>query len=180
MKLASIKHLYHGTDQEFNTFDFKYARGFKDFGKGFYLTSNISQAQKWAQRKARDKYVAYIYSYQLDFSEEKGWRILELLKYDQKWLDFIAKNRMEGEQTGDYDIIYDRIADNQYTEISEVLRKYKQHKISVEEAIRKISWKDNRGDQYCFKTKRALTLLKEQAVFVLHKSKYGEWYQERR
>lgn len=98
MKLASIKRLYHGTDQEFNTFDFKYARGFKDFGKGFYLTSNIGQAQKWAQRKARDKYVAYIYSYQLDFSEEKGWRILELLKYDQKWLDFIAKNRMEGEQ----------------------------------------------------------------------------------
>ena len=58
--------------------------------------------------------------------------------------------------------------------------KYKQHKISVEEAIRKISWKDNKGDQYCFKTKRALTLLKEQAVFVLHKNKYGKWYQERR
>ena len=35
MKLASIKRLYHGTDQEFNTFDFKYARGFKDFGKVF-------------------------------------------------------------------------------------------------------------------------------------------------
>ncbi len=46
MKLASIKRLYHGTDREFNTFDFKYARGFKDFGKGFYLTSNIGQEGK--------------------------------------------------------------------------------------------------------------------------------------
>lgn len=63
MKINSIKRLYHGTNCDFDKFDFKYARRFKDFGKGFYLTSSYAQAQKWAQSKANRSDTAYIYSY---------------------------------------------------------------------------------------------------------------------
>ena len=36
-----LKQLYHGTDCYFESFDFRYAKSFKDFGKGFYLTSDL-------------------------------------------------------------------------------------------------------------------------------------------
>lgn len=51
MKISTVKRLYHGTDKEFDTFDFTKAKKFKDFGKGYYLTTDFRQAQKWAQRK---------------------------------------------------------------------------------------------------------------------------------
>lgn len=41
MKINTIKRLYHGTDRQFETFNFNCASGFKDFGKGFYLISNF-------------------------------------------------------------------------------------------------------------------------------------------
>jgi len=65
MKINSIKTLYHGSDNEFETFDLKLAKAFKDYGKGFYLTSSLRQAQNWAQRKAGSKTVTYIYRYNI-------------------------------------------------------------------------------------------------------------------
>lgn len=60
MKINVVTRLYHGTNQEFYKFEFSKARSFKDFGKGFYLTSNLSQAQRWAQQKARNGDKAYM------------------------------------------------------------------------------------------------------------------------
>lgn len=51
MRINEIKKLYHGTDKKFKTFDFAKAGKAKDFGRGFYLTSSIVQAQEWAQKK---------------------------------------------------------------------------------------------------------------------------------
>ena len=89
------------------------AKSFKDFGKGFYLTTNLAQAQRWAQKKAAQKSRAYIYSYEVEPVSEGDWKILELLQYNQQWLDFIANSRIYGYES-DYDIIYDKMADNQY------------------------------------------------------------------
>ena len=52
MKIDTVSTLYHGTAKMFQYFDLRYAKMFKDFGKGFYLTTNFMQAQKWAQQKA--------------------------------------------------------------------------------------------------------------------------------
>ena len=46
-----MKTLYHGTDRKFKDFNFSCAKSYKDFGKGFYLTSNPKQAQQWAANK---------------------------------------------------------------------------------------------------------------------------------
>lgn len=50
-KIHQISRLYHGTNKKFDRFNFDKAKSFKDFGKGFYLTTDFNQAQKWAQRK---------------------------------------------------------------------------------------------------------------------------------
>lgn len=180
MKINLIKKLYHGSNCEFETFDFSRAKGFKDFGKGFYLTSSLSQAQKWAQNKSKVKSKAYIYCYSVREIFEREWNILELLQYDTAWIDFITESRLAGKET-DFDIIYDRIADNQYREISEVLARYNDREIDAQEAIGRIKWKSGSGvgDQYCFKNEQSLSLLKKEQVIVQYKEKDGRWKQER-
>lgn len=175
MKINRIKYLYHGTNQEFETFDLKKAKSFKDFGKGFYLTSSRVQAQKWAEQKAHNADRAYIYGYKVEPVSEDGWKVLELLKYDKVWVDFICKSRIEGKES-DYDIIYDRMADNRYTDISDALRNYNEGKIDAEKVVQRIKRKDGLDiDQYCFKSEKAIQLLKERTVFCLVRDKKRGW-----
>lgn len=42
--------LYHGTTADFSTVDLKHCKDKKDFGKGFYTTTDINQAQNLAKR----------------------------------------------------------------------------------------------------------------------------------
>lgn len=178
MKINMVNRFYHGTDQEFNLFDFSFAKSFKDFGKGFYLTTNFGQAQKWAQNKGRMKTKTYIYSYGIDRIDESEWSILELLQYDKKWVDFITESRIMGKES-EYDIIYDRMADNQFTEISEILRSYSNSEINAENVIERIKWNNDSADQYCFKNERALSLLKDRKVIIQYKDYMGRWQQVR-
>lgn len=182
LKIRSVKRLYHGSDHKFDSFDLKYARSFKDFGKGFYLTTNLKQAQKWAQSKAGAKSEAYIYSYRLNNLKENpqllsDFKILELLQYDKNWIDFISQSRINGYET-DHDIIYDRMADNNFIGISDILQKYIKAEISADKAIEQLRWNNQTADQYCFKTERALSLLTDQKIYVQYKNKTGLWQHE--
>lgn len=142
MRIKSIDTLYHGSDKEFEKIDLRYANAFKDYGKGFYLTSSYQHAQKWAQQKGKNKPITYIYSYSINHESlcEGQWEILELLKYDKNWIDFIVKSRIKGVESG-YDNIYDRIADNTYKSISEILLKYSNNDVPHQEAIKNINLK---------------------------------------
>lgn len=177
-KISNVKILYHGTDKWFDKFDFNKAKDFKDFGKGFYLTSDFNQAQRWAQLKGNNESVAYIYCYELDNDKANKLKILELLYYDKQWLDFICKSRLERFET-DYDIIYDRIADNHYSEISDSLNAYNNGNLSVEEAIDKIKWRSLKADQYCFKSEGAVSILQKKQSIIQRKDMMGRWLQVR-
>lgn len=176
MKISKVKRLYHGTDREFDVFDFRFARSFKDFGKGFYLTTHFQQAQRWAQNKARMRDVTYIYSYGINVIDEDKWNILELLQYNQEWVDFITESRITGKES-EYDIIYDRMADSQFVEISEILQLYSDSDITAEKVIEKIKWHNHSADQYCFKNERALSLLTDKRVIIQYKDNMGRWKQ---
>lgn len=177
MKINTIGKLYHGTDINFESFDFKFAKRFKDFGAGFYLTSSLKQAQKWAQKKSDKKGIAYIYRYDVKEIPDTGMKILELLKYNKEWVDFTCKSRIEGLET-DHDIIYDRMADSMYSDISEALQEYMDNEINAEQVVKRIKWKNPDADQYCFKSEKALSYLCNRQVFVQYKATYGKWIQE--
>ena len=179
MKIDTVSTLYHGTAKMFQYFDLRYAKMFKDFGKGFYLTTNFMQAQKWAQQKAdREKSsITYIYQYKIKYASLQEYKILELLQYDEKWLDFIADCRIDGKET-DYDIIYDKMADNRGKNISQILDKYKKGIISASDAVFSIRWKtekEEKADQYCFKTQKALKILDDRLVIMQQKDENGIW-----
>lgn len=176
MKIFEIEKLYHGSNVKFDEIDLRHGKSFKDFGKGFYLTTNRKQAQRWAQKKGEKNRRAYIYEYDVKAITNDSLHILELLSYDKKWLDFITKCRSEGMET-DYDLIYDRMADNQYNEIAQTIRGYVENTVTVEKAIQTIRW-NKEADQYCFKTEKALKLLCNQRITVESMDKNGKWIVE--
>lgn len=45
--------LYHGSNVEITEIDLSLSKQFKDFGRGFYLTSLLDQAEKMARRTAK-------------------------------------------------------------------------------------------------------------------------------
>lgn len=175
LKINTIRYLYHGTNQEFDDFDFRKAKLYKDFGRGYYLTSDFAQAQKWAQRKSRKGNRAYVYRYEINEAIPKDWKILELLQYDKEWIDFISKCRIEGMET-DHDIIYDRMADSQGDKLSDYLQDYVDNMITADEVIDKIKWADKSNkDQFCFKNEKAVQLLQDRRKCVLEKDMQGRW-----
>lgn len=165
-------YLYHGTSHKFENIDLSMARDYKDFGRGFYLTTNLEQATKWSQKgKIKE---AYVYMYMVKNLEYDKYNILELLEYNLEWLDFITKNRMNG-GISNYDIIYNRLADNTYQNLSESIRKYYRNEVSAAEVLNKIKFKDTAKDQFCFSSKKAISLLHRESTIIMKKNLDGKW-----
>lgn len=180
-----IKKLYHGTKAYFDVPDLKKARNRKDFGKGFYLTTNLEQAMKWAARRLPNndnRYVAYVYEYEFNTDDTEELNVLELLEYNKEWLDFITPNRHEGEAVVVYDLIYDRMADSTGDELTANIELYWNKEKSAEEVLKVIKFREGNFDQYCFKTPKALDCLRRVRYAELYKLDRNlqicKWYKE--
>lgn len=149
--------LYHGSRSDFDKFDLSYAKPGKDFGKGIYLTSSYEQARKWACKLGN----GFIYKCEFDESiidSDNSLKIRALTNYDKEWLDFICQSRINLKETDD-DLVYDRMADNNFKELSKALRLYANGKRSAFYTIQRIRWSSVLNDQYCFKTEASLKYL---------------------
>lgn len=104
--------IYHGTTEVIENPDVKHSKRYLDFGKGFYLTTYETQAQKWALRKAMRKNTeAIVNIYELDENWE-SFRVLSFEEENDKWLDFVCACRKGEELNMDYDIIIGNVADD--------------------------------------------------------------------
>lgn len=104
--------IYHGTTEVIENPDVKHSKRYLDFGKGFYLTTYESQAQKWALRKAMRKNTkAIVNIYELNENWD-GLRVLSFEEENDKWLDFVCACRKGEELNIDYDIIIGNVADD--------------------------------------------------------------------
>lgn len=163
--LDKVKWLYHGTDTEFEKIilNDNTTSPFKDFGKGFYVTTNKEQALKWAKRRAKthNKSNGFVYKYSLGTIDKGKLKIKELCQYDQEWLDYISNNRVNGEERVCFDLIYDKMADNTADNLNDILRSYVNDKLRAnpEFIINKIKFENEKNDQVCFKSEEAIKLL---------------------
>jgi len=113
--------LYHGSYAEIQVPDLNCGRYNLDFGKGFYVTSLMTQAEKWAQRRAAAaKLIQNIQDakpivsiYELDF-DNPNLKVLAFDGYTEEWLDFVVSNRglKKPLASSEYDIIYGNVADD--------------------------------------------------------------------
>ena len=179
MQIEKKKILYHGTAISHDMIDLNKGGDFKDFGRGYYLTSSLQQANDWATKKGsrslESPQKCWIYAYSIQPIPET-FKVRELLEYNVEWLNFVTACRIDGTDT-DFDIIYDRMADNQYKELTETIRNYGNKEISPEVALERIRFKSRRNrDQYCFKTERAIALLNRTKTFEMICGSNGEWH----
>ena len=92
-----------------------------DFGQGFYTTSSLEQAKRWARRvKERKNSREQIISvYEFDISEaEKKLNIIRFDAPNSEWLHFVTACRIGKEASHEYDIVMGPVAnDNVYATI---------------------------------------------------------------
>ena len=133
-----------------------------DFGSGFYLTSDLNQAQRWAQRTTSRRHAGIpktsVYKVDLPFPEE--FKILHFVRPDEAWLDFVIGNRTNESFPNDYDIVIGPVANDQ-TILT--INLYIEGLLGKDAAIAELL-PQRLSDQYTFRTPKALALLQFQEV----------------
>lgn len=108
--------LYHGSLVEVKEPLANVGRRELDFGPGFYLTNDKTQAESWAQtlagRKKNAKAILNEYSFDVDKFEEGVYKELVFREYNIEWLDFIAASRKCKEPWKEFDWIEGGVAND--------------------------------------------------------------------
>ena len=107
--------LYHGSNVTVECPKIIDSNRTLDFGPGFYTTSDINQATRWAQLQTmrRKKGKPYVTMY--NFLEENLDANINVLKFDKpnkEWLKFVAENRKGIYKGMQYDIVIGPVAND--------------------------------------------------------------------
>lgn len=157
--------LYHGSNVEVKEPILLKVQRELDFGRGFYTTSDLEQAIRWAWRtaKRRGESNAFVTVYEVNEDELKNIRLLSFDSPNVEWLNLVVKNRKGEYIAGDWDIISGPVADDQTAQVIDL---YLDGLYDEEEAIRRFLTQRLK-DQYAFKTDEALKLLIFKEVITL-------------
>ena len=152
--------LYHGTNTDIVKIDLAKGLRYKDFGRGFYLTSEKTTAIRMAQKRARlFGGTATLIKYELD--EAALSSDLKIKRFPEKatveWLLFVDANRDRKNvlPIHDYDIVVGPIANDG---VVLQLTNYREG-IYTPEQVAKLLQDRYLDQQYCFGTERALRFL---------------------
>ncbi len=150
--------LYHGSNIKIEQIDLQKSKPFKDFGKGFYLSDNESQAHVMANFKALTmggEPIVTAFEFKREDLLESGLSILTFDDYSLGWLDFVICNR-RGIPTPLYDFVYGPIADDK---VGLQLRKFNDKEITKEELLHRLKYIKGITFQYFFGTPAAINYL---------------------
>jgi hypothetical protein len=151
--------VYHGSDTLVSVVDLLKCKPNRDFGRGFYVTKLLSQAEDMARRVARyTKRTPVITEYEFDeyACEDPDLKVLRFDDYNEEWLDFVVLNRSADKrrQAHDYDIVEGPIADDR---ISRNITGYLKGKIAKDDFLEMLKHSENH--QICFCTINSLQML---------------------
>lgn len=160
--------LYHGTNCVVDKIDLNKCRPYKDFGKGFYLTTIKEQAEKMAKRVSRiygGKPVVNVFRY--DSVVDNGINIKRFDAPTEEWARFVINNRNGEKTAGDnnsdnkYDIVIGPVAND---DLALLFRQFSNGMIEIDTLIREMKYK-KLTDQYSFHTEKALRFLTKESDY---------------
>lgn len=107
--------VYHGSTTIVEKPDVEHSFRNLDFGKGFYVTTMLLQAEKWALRKAAlDNYTkAIVNVYDLDEDNIRQLNCKSFTDNLSEWLDFVCACREGKDDYKAFDVIIGKVADDQ-------------------------------------------------------------------
>ena len=152
--------VYHGSDVEVREVDLVYSQMYKDFGPGFYVSTERKQAVHFAKYKAdrpssaTHKAVVSVFDFDECSLTDGSLRVKKFDSYSNDWVDFIHEYR--NSRALDYDLIIGPIAND---DVRTQFARYDMGEISKEDLLESLKYK-RITYQYCFKTARAVSFLK--------------------
>ena len=150
--------LYHGSNVEVRQPRLLEGQRPLDFGPGFYTTSDLEQASKWADRTARIRKAGspLVSVYEVDESRLSELKTLAFDAPDREWLRFVAANRRRLIEQDGWDVVSGPVANDQ---TMPTLMLFLDGLLTEDEAIARLL-PQKLKDQFVFKTTPALTLLR--------------------
>lgn len=108
--------LYHGSHIEVKNPKILTSSRVGDFGRGFYTTSNLEQARRWAQIRARQEEVSagIVTAFEVPehLWEHSELRIKSFETADEEWLDFVLSNRKDVDFDHEFDVVRGPVAND--------------------------------------------------------------------
>ena len=106
--------LYHGSTVAVRKPSLRPGRPNADFGKGFYTTSNIEQAERWAhikqEREKSERAIVSIYEFDESLFENQDLNIRQFKGADEAWLYFVTDCRKS--RPHEYDLVQGPVAND--------------------------------------------------------------------
>jgi hypothetical protein len=152
--------VYHGSDVKIETVDLSKCRIGTDFGRGFYVTGILKQAEDIAVRVASWHDATPVVT-EFDFNEyafeDRDFKVLRYDGYTDEWLDFIVRNRasINSKPMHDYDIVEGPVAND---DIAARIYDYLNGDVTKEKFIEELRFKKPMH-QICFCTTASLQML---------------------
>lgn len=149
--------LYHGSNIEVSKPKLMPFVRALDFGRAFYLTTDVEQASRWAKTAVlrRGEGAAVVSVYEFDETAASALRTLCFNAPDAAWLKYVARNRTGFAADLDFDIVSGPVANDN---TMPVLNLYFKGAYSEEEALRRLL-PQRLKDQFALKTDAALACL---------------------
>ena len=150
--------LYHGSNLIVQEPSLQESKRALDFGKAFYLTSDLEQAKKWSIRttERRNQGKAIVSVYEVN---DRIWNKLNIKQFtqpDKDWLHYITANRKQISINDNYDVVIGPVANDQtIATIGIYLRGYINEDMAIELLL-----PQKLKDQYALKTIKAISSIK--------------------
>lgn len=183
--------LFHGTPDKIVVPIFGKGDDKHDYGRGFYLTESVDLAKEWAVCRPND-INGWVHKYELETDELKildfqeinvlAW-LAELMKHreaaDSRRYRMLSKKFIEkyGIDTEEYDVIKGWRANASYFYIA---KEFVRDNIDMD-ILEELLSLGNLGIQYCVKSERAYSKLKEveEGLIAVPYSEFNERYNQR-
>ena len=153
--------LYHGTNAVFDEIDLTKSKPNKDFGQGFYLSREYTQAMNMAKIKVEqlESGVPTVITFEADETKMLSLKVLRFDDYSEEWAKFILLNRNNASRqpAHDYDIVIGPIANDR---VGVQLWKYENQSIDLPTLVHNLRNMKGITFQYFFGTERAIKILK--------------------
>lgn len=160
--------LYHGSTVGVKVPDLQKCRSETDFGRAFYTTTSLEQAEQWAKikRKRVNAQTAVISEFEFDekllFAEDYTIRHFE--KATKDWLEFVRDNRRGIKLTECYDFVMGPVANDS---LYATILLYEQGVLTADAAIEQLKT-HVLFDQLSFHTEKALKTLKFKEIKIFN------------
>lgn len=153
--------LYHGSNQVIDKISLSKSRPNKDFGRAFYLSASLQQAEEMALFKSEVEGgtpVVNKFTFDETIIKSPSFRILTFEEYSEEWARFVFANRdsANSEAVHNYDIVYGPIANDR---VGRQIANLKDGYIDFKTFIERLKFMKGITFQYAFCSNKAISQL---------------------